>query len=121
MSTGLSIQVLGKVRGGVFSPCPLQPCSYFQADRVALGSTAWSLPALVVQDSTVSPKHALIAQENQGWVVQDMDSDNGIRSVDLLPGPDLRLGPGRQAFRFAFAEELCCCLGAVVLRLKSFA
>lgn len=104
----------------MFSPCALQPCSYFQADRVAIGSRAWSFPALVLLDSTVSPKHALIVQEDQGWVIQDLDTDNGIRSVHLIPGTDMRLEPGQQAFCIEFAEEMCCCIGAVVLRLRAF-
>ena len=53
MFTGLSIQILGRVRDGMFSPCPVQPWSYFKADRVAIGSRAWSYPALVLPDSTV--------------------------------------------------------------------
>jgi hypothetical protein len=30
----------------------------------------------------------------------------------------MRLEPGQQAFRFEFKEELCCCVGAEVLRLR---
>jgi FHA domain len=120
MSTGLSIQVLGRVRGGQFSPCALQPCSYFNSDRIAIGSRAWNFPALVLTDSSVSPKHALIVREDQGWVIQDMDSDNGIRAISAIPEPGMHLESGQQAFRFAFREELCCSVGAVVLRLKAF-
>jgi hypothetical protein len=119
MCIGLSIEILGRVREGLFSPCALRPCSYFQADRIAIGSRAWALPALVLADSTVSPKHALIVHEDQGWVVKDMDSDNGIRTWSATPGTDWPVEPGQQALRFEFKEELCCCVGAVVLRLKA--
>ena len=76
---------------------------------------------MVLHDSTVSPRHALIVKENQGWVIQDMDSDNGIRSIAAMPGMDGHLEPGQQAFRFEFEEEIYCCVGAVVLHLKGFA
>src|SRR5262249_32161527 len=113
MGACLSIQVLGSLRGGGFSPCPLQPCSYFQADQVAVGSRAWSVPALVLRDSSVSPRHALIVKEGLGWVVQDMDSDNGIRSLPSIPATGPGQGPAQQAFRFEFTEELYCCFGAL--------
>jgi hypothetical protein len=119
MFTGLSIQILGTIRAGVFSPFALQPCSYFLADRVAIGSTAWSYPALVIHDSTVSPKHALIEWKEQGWVIQDMDSDNGIRSVQLSSDSDRYPEDGQQGFQFKFAEGMGCCIGAVVLKLKA--
>ena len=118
MFTGLAIQVLGSLRGGAFSPCPLQPCFHFQGERVAVGSKAWGSPALVLDDSTVSPRHALIVHEGQGWIVEDLDSDNGIRSLPSLPTPEMRLEGARQASRVEFAEEFCCCIGAVVLRLR---
>lgn len=119
MSTGLSVQVLGRVRGGRFAADALQTCSRFEAERITVGSRAGELPGLVIPDSTVSPKHALITREGQNWVVQDTDSDNGIRSLPAVPETDAQLEPGRQAFRFEFADELCCCVGAVVLRLKA--
>jgi hypothetical protein len=119
MGTGLSIQVLGKLRAGQFSPCAPQPCSHFQADRIAIGSRAWTLPALVLPDSTVSPRHALVLKEGAQWVVQDLDSDNGIRPVRWLPGAGLCLESGEPAVRFEFAEEFSCCVGAVVLRLTA--
>jgi hypothetical protein len=120
MSPGLSIQVLGTLRAGVCSPCPPQPCWFFRADRVAIGSQAWSDPALVLHDSTVSPRHALVEKSDHNWVVRDMDSDNGIRSVRFATGAADRLEDSRQAFRLEFSEELCCCVGAVVLRFKTF-
>lgn len=118
MSAGLSIQLLGQVRGGRFSPYIAQTCSHFEADRIAVGSRAGELPTLVLSDSTVSPRHALIAQEDQKWVIQDTDSDNGIRSLAVVPDASGPVEPGRQALRFEFDDELCCCVGAVVLRLK---
>ena len=120
MSTGLSIQVLGTLRGGVYSPCPPQPSSFFQADRVAIGSRPWSYPALVLQDSTVSPRHALLERQDHGWVLRDLDSDNGIRSVRFSVEPNGPPEDARQASRFEFAEEMCCCIGAVVLRFTTF-
>jgi hypothetical protein len=119
MFTGLSIQVLGILRAGRFTRCPLQPCSYFHAERIAIGSTAWSFPALVLDDSTVSPKHALIEPKDQGWIIQDMDSDNGIRCVHLSSGQDTGVEDVRQASRLEFSEEMCCCVGAVVLGLRA--
>lgn len=119
MFAGLSIQLLGTVRGGRYTPYPLQTCSYFTADSIAIGSRPWDLPALVLPDSTVSPKHALIVQEGQRWVVQDLASDNGIRSLPTVPETDVQIDAGQQAFRFEFRDELCCCFGAVVLRLKA--
>jgi hypothetical protein len=119
MLNGLSIEILGKLRAGVFSPCALHPCSCFQADRIVIGSRPGSLPALVLHDSTVSPRHAQIVKEDGKWVVQDLDSDNGIRSIHLLPGTEMCLESGQQAFRFEFVDEMCCCMGAVVLRLKA--
>jgi hypothetical protein len=118
MSTCLSIQVLGVARGGRFAPCPLQPCSYFNSDRVAVGSKEWSHPALVVHDSTVSPRHALIVKEGERWVVKDMDSDNGLRAVSLIDGAEIVTE--RQSSRIEFQDEISCCVGAVVLRLKAF-
>lgn len=119
MFTGLAIQILGKVRGGHFCPDTFQPWSYFKADRIAVGSKPWSIPALVLPDSTVSPKHAVILQDDQGWIIQDMNSDNGIRSLATVPGGDGPVEPGQQGVRFEFKEELCCCVGAMVLRLKA--
>ena len=119
MLTGLSIEVLGKLQAGVFSPCTIPSCSYFQADHIAVGSTAWSFPAVVLNDSTVSPRHALITQENQQWVIQDLDSDNGIRSIQFSPGTEMISGRAQQACRIEFAEQLCCCIGAVVLRIRA--
>src|SRR5438552_3664246 len=104
MPAGLSIQVLGTLRAGVFSPCPPQPCFCFQADRVAIGTKAWGCPALVLHDSSVSPKHALVERNGQRWVVRDMDSDNGIRAVRLPPGSGGCLEDDDQAFRLEFAE-----------------
>jgi len=115
----MSIRILGLLRGGLFSPFPVQACSYFKTDRVAIGSKAWSFPALVLQEGTVSPRHALIVQENQGWVIQDMDSDNGICSLSL-PGTDMHPVVGQQAARIPFEKEICCSVGAVVLHLKAF-
>jgi hypothetical protein len=120
MFTGLSIQVLGTLRAGVYTPCPPQPCWIFHTDRVGIGARAWSEPALVLNDSTVSPRHALLEQSEQGWVLRDLDSANGIRSVCFSPGCDDRVQDTRQAFRFEFTEELCCCIGAVVLRFRIF-
>ena len=119
MTTGLSIQLLGRVRGGRFSADASQACSRFEADRIAVGSRATDVPGLVLPDSSVSPKHALITREGTGWVVQDVDSDNGIRSLPTAPETDAPLEPGCQARRFEFTDELYCCVGAVVLRLKA--
>lgn len=119
MFTGLSIQILGRLRGGHFSPCSVQPCSFFQADRVAIGSRAWSYPALVLPDSTVSPRHALVEQGTHGWVLRDLESDNGIRAFSTAPAAETPSEAGRLASHFEFHDELCCCIGAVVLRLKS--
>ena len=118
MSSALSIQILGKLKAGVFSPCPVQSCSYFQGDRVAIGSRECGIPALVLHDSTVSPKHAMILQQEQGWVVLDLDSDNGLRSIHLLPGTDLRVEQGAPSLRLEFSHDLCCSVGAVVLRIR---
>jgi hypothetical protein len=120
MLSSLSIQVLGTLRGGVYSPCPPQPSLFFHAERVAIGTRPWSYPALVLNDSTVSPRHALVEHDERGWVIGDLDSDNGIRAVRLSPGSDGRVEETRQAFRFEFTEEMCCCIGAVVLRFSVF-
>jgi hypothetical protein len=119
MSPSLSVQVLGTIRGGVYSPSPPQPCWCFHADRIAIGARAWGDPALVLHDSTVSPRHALVEQSDQGWVIRDMDSDNGIRSARFLAESDDRLEDARQAVRLEFTDELCCCVGAVVLRFRT--
>ena len=118
MPAGLSIHVLGTLRAGVFSPCPAQPCFCFQGDRVAIGTRAWSCPALVLRDSSVSPRHALVERNGASWVVQELESDNGIRPVSLAP--DSEHGPenGAPASRLEFAEEMCCCVGAVVVRFR---
>lgn len=121
MSNSLSIQVLGRVRGGRFAADTLQACSCFEADRITVGSRAGEFPGFVIPDSTVSPRHALITREGQAWVVQDVDSDNGIRSLPAVPEADGQLEAGRQDVRFEFTDELCCCVGAVVLRLKAVA
>jgi hypothetical protein len=119
MITGVSIQVLGTLRAGVFTRCPLQPCSSFHAERIAIGSTAWSFPALVIDDSTVSPRHAVMEPKDQGWVIQDLDSDNGIRCVQFSSGQDVSVEDPGQASRLEFSEEMCCCVGAVVLGLRA--
>jgi hypothetical protein len=119
MYTGLSIEVLGRLRAGVFSPCPLHPGSHFQADQVAIASRPWGFPALTLHDSTVSARHALIVKKGGKWDIQDLDSDNGIRSIQLIPGTGMCVETGQQAFRFEFSDEMCCSIGAVVLRLKA--
>ncbi len=118
MAAGLSIHVLGTLRGGVFSPCPAQPCFCFQGDRVAIGARAWSCPALVLRDSSVSPRHATVERNGASWVVQDLESDNGIRPVSFSPDSDRSAEDGAPASRLEFTEEMCCCVGAVVVRLE---
>jgi hypothetical protein len=119
MSTGFSIQVLGALRTGQYYPCLSQPTWCFEADRVALGSTAWGRPALVLHDSSVSPKHALLERCGQGWIVRDLDSDNGIHSIRFLTSSDDPLPEPRQALELEFTEELCCCIGAIVLKFRT--
>jgi hypothetical protein len=121
MSAALSIQILGLVRGGRFSPNPIQPCSCFKADRIAIGSTAWSSTALVIQDSSVSPRHALVMQEDDHWVIQDMDSDNGIRAIASVGEIGAQLETGQPNARFEFHDDFSCCVGAVVLRFRALA
>jgi hypothetical protein len=119
MPIGLSIHILGTLRGGRFSPCPLRPGCSFQAERVAIGSTGWGVPSLAVQDPSVSPRHAVIVREGDLRVVQDMGSDNGIRSVQPLEDEDRPLASEQPQSRLEFRQKLCCCIGAVVLRLRA--
>ncbi|MBY0228176.1 MAG: FHA domain-containing protein [Gemmataceae bacterium] len=116
MSTGVSIQVLGQLRGGVFTPAASQECSCFDAERIAVGSRSWSVPGIVLADSTVSPRHAVISQEGGRWVVRDLESDNGICAIEATGSG---WTPGRAAAALEFEEELHCCVGAVVLRLRA--
>lgn len=55
--------------------------------------------ALVMDDPTVSGRHALIQAEAEGWVLQDMDSTNGVRvngrrerEATLQPGDRVQVG-----------------------------
>lgn len=114
MAAGLSIQVLGTLRAGVFSPCPAQPCFCFLGDRVAIGARAWGCPSLVLRDSSVSPRHALVEWNGVAWVVRDLDSDNGIRPVRLPVNSGGSLENACPAPRLEFAEEMCCGIGAVI-------
>ena len=117
MRTELSIQILGLLRGGRFSPSPLQPCSHFESDRVAIGSRAWDSPALVLHDYS-KPQTCACCQARQrvghyGYGFGQWDS-----VAPPEPASDIPVPSGQQAFRMEFEEEIICCVGAVVLHLR---
>lgn len=60
---------------------------------------------LILDDVTVSHKHAIINKQNDGWLIKDLDSLNGtyvnrnrVTEIALTGGEELQIGK----YRFAF-------------------
>lgn len=68
---------------------------------------------IVIEEISVSRRHARIKRENQGWLLEDLDSTNGTRindcriekSASFEPGDRLQFGNVRAELRLEDAAE----------------
>ncbi len=121
--TGITVEVLGTVRGGEFTPAAPPVAAVLTEDEFLIGSRPGATPGLTLRDGTVSRRHAKISRQGGAWHIQDLDSDNGMvvlrGAVDFAkPAPSATLA-GERVQALTITHSATLALGAVVIRLTA--
>jgi hypothetical protein len=118
MSPSIAVEILGTVRQGVFTPAKPPVGVRLEGEDFVLGSRPGEGPSVVLNDGTVSRRHAMDCHRDGRWRIKDLGSDNGLvrfgepfttgLTADLV---------GERVEDLPVAEPVTLALGAVVVRL----